>query len=104
MVGVSDNTITILRDVTSGQTLAQMNTAGILSCESQRSFWVSWAEGTVSFGSGTVVEQNRVLYFKDPNFHPVNALSVKTPVGILGNFSFEHFGGKVSTSCMLCIF
>lgn len=93
LIGASENSATVLQDPSNGQTLARVNTAEILNCSAMRMFWISWAAGAVSFGKGTVVEQGRLLHYKDIIFRPVNAVSVMTPVGVLGNFTFEHFGG-----------
>jgi hypothetical protein len=94
VIGTSDNSFTVLRDAVNGQMLTQSNTAEILHCTMTRMFWISWAADAISFGSGTVLEQSRLLYFKDSNSHPVNAVSVMTPLGVLGNFTFEHYSGK----------
>jgi hypothetical protein len=97
-IGEFENSMTILKDAFSGQSLVEAYTTEILNCSGTRMFWVSWAVGTLSFGRGTTVQQNRLLYFKDANAHHVNAVSVKTPVGVVGNFTFEHFGGKYNGS------
>lgn len=94
VIGTSDNSITVLRDAVNGQTLTQSNTSDILHCTLTRMFWISWAGGAISFGSGTVLERSRLLYFKDSSSHPVNAVSVTTPIEVPGNFTFEHYSGK----------
>ena len=94
IIGASENSMTVLRNGINGPTLTQSSTSNILNCSSQRLFWLSWAGGVVSFGSGLVVQQSRVLYYKNPSPHSVNALSVMTPGGVLGNFTFENFAGK----------
>jgi hypothetical protein len=93
VIGASGNSQTLLKDASSGSSLAQVSSANILSCNAVKSFWLSWTNASVSFGTGTVLEVGRVLYHRDPNLYAISAISVKTPYGVVGNFSFERFTG-----------
>jgi len=95
VIGVAGVSGAILRNGINGQTLTETNTAYLLDCTEMRMFWLSWAAGTISLGKGTVVAQNRILFLKDASFKGINAISVMTPVGVLGSFTFEHFSGNL---------
>jgi hypothetical protein len=93
VIGMADNSLTALKNGVDGPLLSQTSSPGILDCDTVRMFWISWAGGAISFGKGTIPESNRVLYYKDPSSHSINALSVMTPIGVKGNFTFGRVAG-----------
>ena len=66
-IGAQGNTLSILKSKSpNGDLVIQADTPGILDPGVFRSFWISWVNGTVNFGSGDVVGQSRLLSFIDP--------------------------------------
>ena len=56
--------------------LAEVITTDILSANEFRPFWFSWADGKIRFGKGTVVGQQVVVEYQDPNPIPVYHLAI----------------------------
>jgi len=105
VIGAQGNTKTLLRKSMDGTIVAQVDTSEILDCSLVRMFWVTWrVAGELSFGIGPVVGQGRLLYFKDPSPHEINALSVSTPPVVRGVWKFYHLAGEliVFTIMMFC--
>jgi Farnesoic acid 0-methyl transferase len=39
-------------------------------------FWLSWNDGTIAVGTGTVVGENTLMSYKDPSPIPINYLII----------------------------
>lgn len=96
IIGAIDNTKTILRGSVGGSSLTEVNTPQILNCTASRLFWISWRSGDISVGRGSVPQQNRFLYFRDPNWHQVTSMSLLTPSGVNGRWSVGNIAGEYS--------
>jgi len=97
VIGADGNTYTSLRNGTDPtKILFQSETLNILDCLIPRQFWLSWNKNTLSFGKGTIPEQNRILYYRDVNIHTINAISIRTPLSVRGVWAFYSFTGKCS--------
>ena len=94
VIGSQDNTKTEIRGSVGGSPLYEVNTPQILNCNASRLFWITWSSGTISVGTGSVPQQDRLLYFQDPQWHPVNSMSVMTPAGVAGTWQTSGFVGK----------
>ncbi|CAH1794507.1 unnamed protein product [Owenia fusiformis] len=81
VIGGWRNTKTVLRPSKGGKPMATALTRDILSCDELRSFWISWYDKSIEIGSGNVYGMNRIIYYPDPNFHDVNAISYATGWG-----------------------
>ncbi|XP_062588860.1 uncharacterized protein LOC134250513 [Saccostrea cucullata] len=49
-----------------------------LSCNTSRSFWVSWDNGTIMAGEGQVVGNGTFMKWTDPNPHGVNFIGISS--------------------------
>ena len=94
VIGAGDNTQTILKRGVRGTTVFTSITPGILDCQHSLIFWTTWNSNSISFGKGSVVGQNRVLYYRDNSFPQISALSVMTPPTVRGVWGFYTFTGK----------
>jgi len=67
-----------------GTNLASAYTQRILDVSNFNMFWVSWSGGMIRVGTGSIVGQNTVLSYVDPNPSQVNfiALSAWNSPGI----------------------
>jgi len=90
IVGALGNTKTLLHCKSSaGDIEFEIDTQNILSATELRSFWLSWVNGTIQFGTGDVVGQNRLLNFKDPQptyRKYVHSVAVATGLGVNGEW------------------
>jgi len=93
VIGANDNTQTILKRGVKGAAIFIAETPGILDCQTSRILWATWNKDGISFGKGSVVGQNRVLFYKDVAFHQISALSVMTPLTVRGVWGFYTFSG-----------
>jgi len=66
-IGAEDNTKTLLRvrSVVGDITIEQV-TKDILNVAELRPFWISWMNGTIKFGTGSVVGLSQVIFVTDP--------------------------------------
>lgn len=94
VIGSAENSRTVLRRSVGGTDIASVNSVNILDCYSPRLFWIAWnSNGEISFGSGSVPQQVRLLYYKDPEPYEINSLSVFTPRLVQGIWLFSRFSG-----------
>jgi hypothetical protein len=101
-IGAEQNTLTVLRCRSfSGDVVFDVDTAGILSVEELRPFWISWVNGTVSFGVGEVVGYGRRLRFQDPDptyRKYVHSLAVASGPGTSAEWEFgQNFDTSLPT-------
>lgn len=73
--------------------LAYARTPGILSCNEERFFWVTWINGNVAIGRGLELGRGVVLSFVDLKPFRVNAAGFTTGSGQKGNFRLMLFNG-----------
>ena len=67
VIGANGNTMTVLHLKSElNDVIFQVYTPNILNADELRSFWVSWLDGMVHFGTGEVVGQNALLNYTDP--------------------------------------
>lgn len=71
VIGTQSNghTVTILRGKSplgANEFEIEIDTVDILSSTDLRSFWVSWQDGAIQFGTGNVFGQGRLINYKDP--------------------------------------
>jgi len=55
-----------------GTHLATASTLKILNINEFRMFWVSWSDGVIKVGTGSIVGQNTFMSYVDPKPSPVN--------------------------------
>jgi hypothetical protein len=75
--GWSDTKSTLRKNRFEGLPLLSSSTAAdMLDANSNRPFWLSWIDGFIRFGRGSVVGENVVLEYKDAQPMPVNWLAL----------------------------
>ena len=93
-IGAQGNMMSVLKSKSPmGDLITQADTPGILDPSVFRSFWISWINGTVNFGSGDVVGQSRLLSFIDPQptyRKHVHSIAVASGASSLGEWEFEQ--------------
>ncbi|XP_071086095.1 uncharacterized protein [Haliotis cracherodii] len=62
-----------------------------LSATQFRDFWISWANGVISVGSGVEVGVGSFMTWTDPSPHPVNYIAVSTGWGSKGLWEFWRY-------------
>ena len=87
-----------IKDKINGREMEVKYTPGILNCTEIRTFWVSWQNGTISFGQGSYVGLQHILSWSPPQPHSINAVALTTNAGRQANFEVVHIGGKYSTN------
>lgn len=61
-----------------------------LDCNSLRRFWVSWDDDTIRVGSGYKHDGHVYVEYNDPQFIPVNYLSVSSGFGSQAEWEIQH--------------
>jgi len=93
-IGTQGNMLTVLKSKSPmGDLIIQADTPGILDPSVFRSFWISWINGTVNFGSGDTVGQSRLLSFIDPQptyRKHVHSIAVASGAGSIGEWEFQQ--------------
>ena len=57
---------------------ANASTPGVLNCDSFTNIWISWLDGIVRVGRGSLFD-NTFLFYHDSKMFPMRALSLQTP-------------------------
>ncbi|KAK6173012.1 hypothetical protein SNE40_016552 [Patella caerulea] len=79
--GAGVNTYTVVRK--NGNTMG-FKYGRHLDCGTFRSFWINWAEKSISVGSGTFVGENILISKADPEQGPIHYLALSTHIDIIG--------------------
>ena len=73
-------------------------TAGILSDEEFRAFWVTWTDGNIQVGKGKIVNlESRYMQWRQPQqeeHKEITYIGISTSDGSLGEFKLWHKEGK----------
>lgn len=100
-IGTSYNSKTVARMMGSGSSLAEASTPSILVCNEMREFWLSWYNGTLRVGRGSIFYHHDILpHYRLPDGYKVNALALTT-LGSDGLWKFREDMGNIST-LILC--
>ena len=83
---------------------AHLYTPGVLSCAEDRYFWLSWKNGLVRLGSGSLHGVGEVLKWKNPNPFDVNAIGLVTNAGVKGRWRVQTNVGEsiIDIMCYAC--
>ena len=61
-----------------GWPYVQVNTPNILNCQIPQQFWVSWINGNVRVGKGTIVGSQTIMDWQDMNPRPIASIGLAT--------------------------
>lgn len=91
-IGMQDNTKTIVRfKLASGETTVEQDTKDILSITELRPFWISWTNGTLKFGSGSIVDASTIISVTDPQpayRRDVHSMAVSSESATIAEWEF----------------
>jgi hypothetical protein len=91
-IGAQDNTKTIIRvKSATGETTVEQDTKDILSIIELRPFWISWTNGTLKFGTGSIVDASTVISVADPQpayRRDVHSLAVSSESATIAEWEF----------------
>lgn len=90
------NTVACVRAGADGSVVAthKVPTPSILSYPQYLPFWLSWQEGHIKLGRGTVINDYVIVTLDSPLVIPVTSLSIMTTNSYPGIFVFDHNAGK----------
>ncbi|XP_066492385.1 C3 and PZP-like alpha-2-macroglobulin domain-containing protein 8 [Tiliqua scincoides] len=87
VIGGYQNSRTWISTSKMGEPVASAETAGILSWDEFRSFWVSWANGVIQVGHGTsVLNESIIVTWVVPRQPEVKYIGFSTGWGSIGEF------------------
>ncbi|XP_046377745.2 C3 and PZP-like alpha-2-macroglobulin domain-containing protein 8 [Haliotis rufescens] len=87
VIGASSNTLSQIRSRRGHNVQASAHHTP-LSASLIRDFWISWANGVISVGSGVEVGVGRFMTWTDPSPHAVRYIAVSTGWGSPGLWQF----------------
>lgn len=92
----SNNTVACVRaGADGGIVLTEMvPTPNILSYPQYLPFWLSWQDGHIKLGRGTVINDYVIMTLDSPLVIPVTSLSIMTTNRYPGVFVFDHNAGR----------
>lgn len=93
--GWSNTKSAVYGDLTSNQTVAEVDTNNILNCDSFNEFWIQWHSGGIDVGKGGLNTQI-FLQHSDTNLHRIHALSISTGDGSSGEWQLSVQTGDSS--------
>lgn len=89
VLGGWGNTQSVIRDCKQCHNFATAHTNHFDSCQTYRTFWISWANGVIKVGRESLVGHNMFMSWRDPTPHPVNYIAFATGWGAVGKWKFE---------------
>ena len=94
-IGVQSNTHSAIRQSPLGPDEALVSTPDVLSCAIFRAFWVTWQDGYIQVGRGTVTGANVFMEWEDTEYSvTVEAVSLSTGWGASGEWQLGDLNGK----------
>lgn len=94
VIGGWDNSKSVIRTGMQQSPKAELDERDMVDCEKSRPFWVSWIDGRIAFGRGTIVGSREYLYWQDPNPHEVTGVGITNAAGYNGTWEFGLPGRK----------
>ena len=79
-IGRNDNNQTSILLGVNGQAVATEWSHQLLSCSEARWLWLSWNDGYIQLGSGSVVGAHVIVFWQDPDRLPVHAIALASAV------------------------
>ncbi|VDI49738.1 Hypothetical predicted protein [Mytilus galloprovincialis] len=64
-----------------GSNEAAFNTPNLLDCNNMVSLWLSWENGQLQSGTGSILGQNRMMNWNDPYPLPIKGIGVMSAYG-----------------------
>ena len=64
-----------------GNTRASVSTSGLLDCNEDRGFWLTWKEGNIALGEGKEHGKNTIISYHDLSPFLVTSLGVSSASG-----------------------
>lgn len=81
VIGGWGDTQSVIRESNQGTNQVTVDTQGIVSADEDRPFWADAHEGLVRLGTGTVVGENVVMQWQDPDPHTAVYVGIMTGWG-----------------------
>ena len=99
-IGDDKNRQSTIRDKNNSPVLVA-NTPGILDCQEERDFWLSWTDQTIRVGEGSD-SGNMFLEYYMPDYVPITEVSVVTEDYATGVWDFKAQNGEASVCLLHC--
>lgn len=94
VLGGYNNQKSDIRKPGNGGLMAQVETPDILNEFEYRTFWISWKDGVVKFGQGSIVGELELLRYEDPAPLDVSLVSLSTWERCPGMWKLKQVKGK----------
>ena len=86
-IGVNENNQSSILKGVNGETVAIEWSHKLLNCDEGRWLWVSWADGFIQLGQGSVVGVRPIVWYQNPDAFPVHAVALASSVDALWEFA-----------------
>lgn len=101
VLGGWDNQRSAIRRSIQGDILAEASTVGILDRNNINIFWISWLDGIIKLGSGSVVGNGLIVEYRDPSPYKVNSVAMTTSSGYTGTWALGRVSGEYTRSVLV---
>ena len=93
VIGGPENDVTAIRDSVDGPNQSELRTTGILVCDTEMHFWMSWERDFIEVGRGSVVKDQKIIDWKPTKPHAVSSVSITTDFSQKGIWRFNQVDG-----------
>jgi len=87
VIGGWSNSKSVIRKSNQGTNQVEASTSNIVSSSEAKQFWASASNGLVQFGHGSVIGEQTILSWQDPNPHEAVFIGVMTGWGSTGTWN-----------------
>merc|ERR1711993_164220 len=87
VIGGWSNSKSVIRKSNQGTNQVEASTSNIVSSSEAKQFWASASNGLVQFGHGSVIGEQTILSWQDPNPHEAVFIGVMTGWGSTGSWN-----------------
>ena len=96
IIGALDNTMIAIRERVGGSVVSFISLISVLRCNSFSGFWISWKNGILSVGTGTVVGKTSLVHWQPSSSSTLNikAISFASDAGQILHWHIHKQHGK----------
>ena len=95
-IGAYDNKISAIRSSVGGEDEKTASTPDILGCTVPLWYWISWVDGGITLGTGSIVGESVVLSWEDAQVEWVEAVGLTTAMNQRGIWEFTTLPGEIT--------
>ena len=94
VIGGWGNSKAVIRRAVQGKPVSEVTIPDLLHCSEFRQFWISWYNGEIVVGQGSL-GSNEILRYSNSSPNEISAVAITTGFGIEGDWKLKQNPGNI---------